>query len=98
MSVQTYLEGSRLELVATFEDSAGVLTNPTGVTYSIRNPDGTVDTAVWPAGTVVNSSPGVFVLQYDVDDPGTYKVHVQGTGTIKAPVEDMVDVMPSHVV
>lgn len=100
MSIDIYLEGTRVEVVANVATSAGVLTDPTTATFTISRDGVIVDTLIWPAGpgTFTHPATGVIVLEWDADVPGRHKVHIQTTGQIKAPSEKMFEVEESHVV
>lgn len=64
-------------LTVSFE-VAGVLTDPTAVTLSVRKPDGTVVAYVPPG--IANPSVGVYTLQLVVDQVGSWAYEWAGTG------------------
>jgi len=66
----------------TFSDPAQTTpADPTTVTLSILNPDGTTRSYSWAGGTVTRVSQGVFTVTVN-DEPGTYYYHWLGTGAV----------------
>jgi hypothetical protein len=75
--------------IAKFRDFAGVLADPTTVTVKIKKGNGTI----LPAkvfGTdlaIVKESMGVYHIDLDTDVHGTWTIRWEGTGTVKAAIE-----------
>ena len=81
----TYLAGTAVTITETFT-ILGVPTNPTTVTFSVEEPDLTIDTYVFGvAPEVTNPSVGVFKLNLPAQTQiGVYHYSVQGTGLVAA--------------
>lgn len=80
------MEGSKMIVRAEFRvpNDAGVLTDPTTVTYTARKKGGTPTAYVYLTATeVTRVSVGIFEFTY-TPAKGTWHVHVQGTGTAHA--------------
>jgi hypothetical protein len=75
-------QGATVRLKATFKDFDGALTDPTAVTLTItREATDTTDERVWPDGTVIRESTGVFYYDQDTTvTSGVYHWHWEGTG------------------
>lgn len=98
MTVQAFLEGGRVRVVATITDDDDQPANPTGATFTILFPDGTTDSYTWPGPDVQNPAVGELRMNVDVDQPGRHKVHFQAAGSVRAAAEFMFRVEESHVV
>jgi hypothetical protein len=76
---------------APFATLAGTATNPTAVTLVILKPDGTKLHYGWPApgadGTLVNESAGRFYADVVLDQSGTWRFRLAGTGAVTAASE-----------
>lgn len=79
MADNRYQVGDLVPLEATFRNTAGVATNPTGVTLTVRAPDGTVTTP-----TPTNPSTGVYHFDLAASQAGLYWYTFKGTGTVTA--------------
>jgi hypothetical protein len=77
----SYHVGDELRATATFKNLALVLTDPTTVTISIEEPDGTLTPYTYPA-TVDKLSTGVFYKDFIPDAPGRWKARAIGTGAV----------------
>jgi hypothetical protein len=58
----------------------GILTDPTGVTATVRKPDGTTTAYAYPA-TIVKDGVGLYHLDVTVDQSGEWTYKFVGTGT-----------------
>jgi len=86
--------GQSVILQATFKDTDGVLVDPSSVTLTIEDPDGTVTT---PAPT--NQSTGVYQHSLDLDLAGDWDYRWEGDTTEGAAVcEGRICVIASSVI
>jgi hypothetical protein len=78
----------------------GKLTDPTGVTFKVEEPSGTLVTKVHPDAAIANPQAGIYVLTYDppVSGDGTYAYRVETTGTAKGAAEETFRVRSSRIV
>ena len=78
-------EGQTYKFPATFRTAAGVLTDPTTVTFRIRDPAGTETAYVYGVGTdVVRASVGSFYVIRQLTTAGEWRCRAEGTGTVAA--------------
>lgn len=77
----------------------GVPTDPTTVTYTIVDPEGTATTYIWPgAAEITHAGVGEFFLSLDPPAlPGLYSYDVDGTGTVTASRKGSFNVLPNAV-
>lgn len=85
-TLSVYTQGNEIVVRAEFRvpDDAGVLTDPSTVTFTARKRSDTG--TAYEYGTdseVTRSSAGIFLLTF-IPGPGHWYVHVQGTGTAHA--------------
>ena len=94
-NTQTFDMGDRPTLVATFRTLAGVLDDPTAITFRLMAPDGTVETQDETFAT--NSSIGVWEWQVPgpLDAPGTWRFHAVATSGMQVAEEIAVKVRKS---
>ena len=92
---QTFDMGDRPTLVAVFKDKAGQLDDPTGITFSLMAPDGTIQSEDQTAAT--NPSTGVWEWQIPApfDAPGTWRMHALATAGLQVAEEIVVKVRKS---
>jgi hypothetical protein len=83
--------GDLVRLGNTFTNFAGVGTNPTTVTLTVRDPSGNDST---PSATSDGS--GVYHYDLTLDEAGTWYYKWQGTGTIVAVSEGTIIVQASY--
>jgi len=78
-------EGQTYKFPATFRNAANVLTDPTTVTFRIRDPAGTETAYVYGVGTdVVRASVGSFYVIRQLTTAGEWRCRAEGTGTVAA--------------
>lgn len=77
----TYDIGDRPVATATFRNAADVLTDPSAVTFLVRNPAGLETPYVSPHAAIVNTAVGVwtFTLPTPIDSSGNWHVRAKGT-------------------
>lgn len=75
--------GDTVRLRCQFTDSAGVPVDPSGVAVEIVLPSGKVY-----SGIPTRESAGVYVYDYEVEEPGYHTVRWQGSGTYQASARD----------
>lgn len=78
----------------------GKLADPTGPTFKVEEPSGTLVTKTYPDAAIVKPQVGVFVLTYDppVSGDGTYAYRVEGTGAAKGAAEGAFRIASSRIV
>ena len=74
--------GDRRRLQATFKTVAGVLADPTTVTFNIREPDGTVTTKIGTSGGLINPSVGVWYYDFTIAQQGRHAWSMAGAGSV----------------
>jgi hypothetical protein len=102
MTFSEYPFGQGVRLTAQFATFAGVLTNPTTVTFRVANitvnppPDPTAADAVFGVdAAVINDSAGVFHYDFVPAAAGNYVWAAVGTGTVAAVKPKYFRVIPS---
>lgn len=83
MSAKIY-DGQTYRFRGTFKTAAGALTDPTTVTFRIKNPAGTETAYTYALGQVTRDSVGVFSLVVQLTSPGNWYARVEGTGAVAA--------------
>jgi hypothetical protein len=88
LAVNTYDIGQAVRFTVTFADTAGVSTDPTTVTFIIRDPSGTETTYTYPpAGTIVKDDTGDYHADVTIDEAGLWYYRWTGTGVLVAAAE-----------
>jgi hypothetical protein len=86
---------------AAFTTLAGAAADPTAVTLIIERPDATRLVYGWPtagaSGTLVRESPGRFYFDVLLDQSGTWRYRLAGTGTVTAASEGSLRVQRQRV-
>lgn len=102
----TYQNGTAVEIKETFgfetipgDFSTFVPTDPTTVTFYVRDPDGTITSYVYGTDPeITNPSVGVYILTLDAPNvAGSWHYRCAGTGAVKAVIEGEFTVLPSSV-
>lgn len=88
----TYDIGDVVKLTGTFRDVDGDLANPTTVTLTVLEPDGTTST---PSAS--SSSTGIYTATVTIDQSGTWRYRWEGTGDVVTAEEGSFDVRPRRV-
>jgi hypothetical protein len=82
---------SQSSAAAPFTTLAGTATNPSAVTLIVQKPDGTKLHYGWPVagvdGVLTNESAGRFFADILIDQSGTWRFRLQGTGAVSAASE-----------
>ena len=97
MAVNEYDKGDFARITVTFTVS-GVATDPTTVTFKMREPDGVITTwtTVPAVGSIVDDAgAGVFHVDWPVDQTGTHHYRWEGTGAAAAAGEGILIGRPS---
>lgn len=82
------VQGMLLRFSVTFKDLAGVPTDPSTVTFTLKGPDGVSTIYTYGQGAeIVRDSAGVFHTDMLPNSEGEWKWRWQGTGTIAAATE-----------
>lgn len=80
--------GDLVRLTGTFTDLAGVATDPTGITCSIRLPSGTVTTLTYGVdASLYRTSTGVYYTDFAPTMEGLHYYRFAGTGAVTAAEE-----------
>ena len=73
---------------AAFTNAAGVATDPTSVTLTVRKPSGSTLVYGWPAaganGTLTRESVGRFYFDVTITEGGTWEYQLAGVGAVEA--------------
>jgi hypothetical protein len=77
-----YNIGDKRRLTATFKDINDVLTDPTDITFLMKEPDGTKTTHLSGGGIVTASSTGVWYVDWTVTQEGIHNYEFKGTGAV----------------
>lgn len=87
---------------AAFADIAGTATDPTAVELAIQKPDGSQLVYGWPAagtdGTLTRESAGRFYADVLIDQSGTWRFRLAGTGAVTAASEGSLRVDRQRVI
>lgn len=83
MSTEICDQGDTKRLTATFRNLSDVLTDPTTVTLTVRDPDGTEASYTYAGGTISKESTGVFYRDHDFTKAGRHIERWTATGTVK---------------
>lgn len=75
--------GDRVRVWAEFKTAAGVAADPSTVVCKYQDPSGNETTVTYPT-SIVQVSTGVYYLDIDVDEAGTWYYRWNGTGDVKA--------------
>jgi hypothetical protein len=94
MGMLSVYEGTEIQLVGTFANLAGTLSDPTASTFYVQPPTGT-ETAI--VGTL--SSTGIYYTNVNTTgyEAGIYTYRLQGTGSLVATEEERFEVKASEV-
>ena len=85
MTTAAYDIGDTRRLTVTFTNLAGAAADPTGVTFSIRKPDGTAINYVYLTDAeIVKSGTGVYYVDFAITLPGRHIYRFAGTGAVAA--------------
>lgn len=80
-----YPFGSEVKCSVIFKNSAGVETDPTTVTFMVRDPEGTPTAYIYGTDVeVVRTAAGRFYVLVDGNMTRTWVYRFEGTGAVKA--------------
>ena len=83
MTTAVHDPGDLCRLTTTFTNIAGTPTDPTGITFSIRKPDGAVTTYVYLTDAqLVRSTTGVYYVDFTITLPGRHVYRWSATGAL----------------
>ena len=83
--------------IGAFKNSAGLDTDPTGVTIGVEKPNGVVTTYTYSLATVLKETTGRFYVDLTPDVAGVWSVKETGTGTVVAAMQMQFFVYPDLV-
>lgn len=89
----TYNIGDTVYLPSTFAVS-GVATDPTTITLTIKEPDGTSTDYTYALSQVTKSATGIYYKNFSPDQVGMHFYCWTGTGTVATAQEDWFMVKP----
>lgn len=93
-----YLIGQPARLTATFKTQAGVLVDPSTVTFRVRKPSGALVSLVYLTdAAVIRDSQGIYHVDIATDYPGTWHYRAEGGGSNAAAAEHSLVVLASRV-
>lgn len=96
LALQEFDLGDAPRVIVTFRDFSGVLADPTTVTVKIKKGDGSIVTKLFGTDVeVVKDSAGIYHIDIDTDMSGTWTVRGEGTGAVKAAIEQRFKVKES---
>ncbi len=78
--------GDLRRLTGQFKDIAGVVKDPTTITFKMREPDGVLTTHVFPA-VIVKDSTGTYHVDFTITKAGRHVWRFEGTGDVVATEE-----------
>ena len=86
-----YTIGQQIRLVATFKNSAGTATDPTGVVLKYRDPvAGTITTKTYGTDPISKSATGVYYFDLALSTAGEWWYRWEGSGAIIAADEERI--------
>ena len=84
----TYDVGDLIRVTGTWEDAAGTDTDPTGLTFAFIDPsDNTITYTYGVDGELVKQATGIYYVDVDIDEHGTWWYRFASTGTAQAASE-----------
>lgn len=96
MSINVYTKGRLVRFSAVFRNAAGTAADPTGVTFKVRNPAGTLTTYVYGTDAeLVRDSTGNYHVDYTVNASGEWHSRWEGSGAVVTAEESQLLVAPS---
>lgn len=93
MAISNYIKGTEVRLSASFV-IAGVATDPSTVTFRVKDPTNTETTYTSP--DVVKDGVGAYHLDIYLGASGTWWYRVEGTGSCTVAAENQMNVKQSH--
>jgi hypothetical protein len=86
---------------AAFTNLAGLATDPTAVTLDVQKPDGSMLRYGWPSpgpdGLLTKEATGRFYRDVSIDQSGTWRFRLAGTGAVQAASESSFRVQRQRV-
>lgn len=84
----SYDKGDVVRCSVEFRNNSEVLSDPSVVTFKVKNPAGTVTTYVYGTDiAVVKDSTGMYHVDIEIDSVGIWYYRFIGSGTLKAASE-----------
>lgn len=97
--INSYYIGNIITLTGTFKNGEGAVADPTVVKVTVENPDGEETTYIYETDDeVVNVSTGIYTIDIDIDQSGTWYYRWWSTGLIKAARQNLFEVEPGHAI
>ena len=85
----TYDVGDSVRCTGTWTTAAGAAVDPTTVTFIYEDPSGNTTTLIYDTDAeVIKSDTGIYYVDVDADESGTWQTRWESTGTGKAAGED----------
>ena len=96
-SINSYDVGDLVRVTGTLTDSASDEVDPTAITITVKEPDGTETDYVYGVDVeVVKSATGIYYMDVSATDAGYWWYRVQSTGTGQASGENSFHVKTSR--
>lgn len=91
--------GNEVKFRVTFKNAAGVVADPTAVTFKIKPPTGALVTKVYGVDVdLVKEAVGIYSITYLLSEALTWRARFEGTGSVRATSADIaVEVDPTVV-
>ncbi len=87
--MNNYDIGDKVRSTGTFVNSSDVNTDPTTITFKLKDPSGNITTFIYLTDAeVVKSGTGVYYFDNILDEEGVYHYRFEGTGVLVASGED----------
>lgn len=94
----THDTGDLRRIQATFKNISGTDTDPTTVTFKLRDPNGTVTTYLYGTDAeLVKSATGIYYVDYTILYDGQHFYRFEGTGTVISAEEGDFMVRPTKI-
>lgn len=90
--------GDRIELRSSFRNAAGAFTDPTEVTYRVKDAGGSVTTYTYGGATVTKNATGSYSVFVTPTTSGTWYWRAEATGDVVDAVEGSFRVAASEVI
>lgn len=97
--MQVYDIGDRRKLSCEIRNESGVLTDPTTLVFTMREPDGTITDYLYGTDAeLVKDSVGVYHVYWDCALAGIHRWRLEADGAVVVAEEALFNVRRSHVI
>lgn len=95
--MSTYNKGDLVRITGTFADAAGTPLDPTAVLFQVKDPAGVTTLYTYGSSAIVRLSAGVYYLDVNVSQAGTWAYRVYSTGNGQAAGDSYFTVVPGYI-